>query len=91
VGQDGEAWCEVARQVAERLGLALAAYRIGPAGDYLDVDGSWTSAYGATTSGAVLVRPDGFIAWRAKKISATPQQTLEQVLLCLLGRSKGNG
>lgn len=88
-GQDGELWCEIARQIAKRLGLALTAYRIGPDGDYLDVDGSWTSAYGATTSGAVLVRPDGFIAWRATKISAIPQQELEQALLRLLSRSSG--
>lgn len=95
VGQDGEAWCEAAKQVAERLGLALTAYRIGSAGDYLDVEGRWASAYGVRGSGAVLVRPDGFIAWRAEMVNVgrgftpprTPQQVLEQVLLHVLGRA----
>lgn len=88
-GQDGKLWCEAAREIARRLGLTLTAYCIGPNGDYLDVDGGWTSTYGVTTGGAVLVRPDGFIAWRVTKISTTPQQELEQALLRLLGCMSG--
>jgi len=87
-GQDGKAWCEAAKQVAESLGLALATYYIGPSGDYLDVEGRWASAYGVTASGAVLIRPDGFIAWRAEMLSTTPLQVLEQRLVSILNNRK---
>ena len=35
-------------------------------------------------TGAVLVRPDGFIAWRAKSSEAKPQDTLKSVLARVL-------
>src|SRR5512138_1580911 len=65
-GADGAAWRDAALQVANRLGIRLVARRIGAGGDLVDVDGRWPSAYGITSTGAVLVRPDGFISWRAE-------------------------
>jgi hypothetical protein len=35
-----------------------------PAGDLEDVANRFSTAYGVGTDGAVLIRPDGFIAWR---------------------------
>ena len=46
------------------LGLPIACYRIGSAG--LQDDGGFLSAFGLEPDGAVLVRPDAHIAWRAK-------------------------
>lgn len=40
-------------------------YRIG-AGGITDPDNLFLSAYGIAPEGAVLVRPDGFVAWRAQ-------------------------
>ncbi len=34
-------------------------------GDLLDVDDTWSTNYGIPGDGAVLVRPDGHVAWRA--------------------------
>lgn len=87
VAQDGEAWCEAARQIAVQLRSVLSTYSIGPAGDYIDVEGHWYETYGITTSGAVLLRPDGFIAWRTETMSSSPRRLLEQTLLHLLGLS----
>jgi hypothetical protein len=42
---------------------------------------------GAGASGAVLVRPDGFVAWRASVVPAGPAELLEQVLVSVLCRS----
>jgi len=79
-GADGAAWRDAALQVANRLGIRLVARRIGAGGDLVDVDGRWPSAYGVSCTGAVLVRPDGLICWRAEERVEHPEQTLEAVL-----------
>jgi hypothetical protein len=44
-----------------------------------DVDGLWPHGYGVTDAGAVLVRPDGFVAWRARDAGGDPRSTLRDV------------
>ena len=47
----------------------------------------WAEAYGTTADGAVLVRPDGFVAWRsngAADDAADAEATFEEVLRVLL-------
>ena len=44
-------------------GAPTETYRIGV--DLEDPSGSWAKTYGVTDAGAVLVRPDGFVAWRS--------------------------
>ena len=79
-GADGAAWRDAALQVANRLGIRLVARRIGAGADLVDVDGRWPSAYGVSSSGAVLVRPDGLVCWRAEQRGEHPEQTLAAVL-----------
>jgi putative polyketide hydroxylase len=55
-GPDGEGWQEAAADAAARLGIELRVHRIG----------GWEKAYGVTSGGAALVRPDRFVAWRAQ-------------------------
>jgi len=62
-GPEGDAWCTVAREVARELGVPIDCYRIGGAG--LRDAGGFTKAYGLGEDGAVLVRPDGHVAWRS--------------------------
>ncbi|WP_374190502.1 hypothetical protein [Streptomyces sp. RB110-2] len=38
---------------------------VGAGGDYADTEGTFTERYGVADGGAVLVRPDGVVAWRA--------------------------
>ena len=86
-GPEGEAWTTCAQQTAERLGLSLDVYRIGSQGDFVDPDNRFLAAYGLSSSGAVLVRPDSFIAWRAEVADDQPEHVLEQGLMRMLGRS----
>jgi putative polyketide hydroxylase len=44
------------------LGLPLNAYCVGK--DLGDPEGRFAEAYGISTKGATLVRPDGFVVWR---------------------------
>jgi putative polyketide hydroxylase len=64
-GEDGQSWVEAARVVEGKLHLQLDIYRIdGNNGDLGNAANNFLDAYGITTTGAVLVRPDGFIGWR---------------------------
>jgi 2-polyprenyl-6-methoxyphenol hydroxylase-like FAD-dependent oxidoreductase len=60
-GPCADAWHEA----AQPMGQELSCYRIGSSDELSDVDAAWADTYHVTDAGAVLVRPDGFIAWRA--------------------------
>jgi putative polyketide hydroxylase len=50
------------------------------------VEDAWTRSYGVTPAGAVLLRPDGFIAWRSRALAGAPLATLSQALARALCR-----
>jgi len=86
-GPDGTPWSEAAPGAAASLGIDLVAYRVGSDGDLLDLENGWQTRIGMSTEGAVLVRPDGFVAWRTRTLPASPEPRLEQVLSSILCRS----
>lgn len=62
-GPEAHQWHQ-AGQILTDAGDLQASHQID--GDELrDVEGVWASTYGVSPAGAVLVRPDGFVAWRA--------------------------
>jgi putative polyketide hydroxylase len=69
IGMDGTSWCEAAPAVADDLGLLLATYRIGPNADLRDLEHERARQDRVSSSGAVLLRPDGFVAWRSKTLT----------------------
>jgi 2-polyprenyl-6-methoxyphenol hydroxylase-like FAD-dependent oxidoreductase len=85
-GPEAKAWCDAARTASERLGAELDAHRIGPGGDSADPEGRFGEVYRAGPNGAVLVRPDGFIAWRAREARDGAESELERVLARVLAR-----
>ncbi|MEV6209103.1 FAD-dependent monooxygenase [Kitasatospora sp. NPDC051914] len=86
-GENGQAWCEAAEKIAAESGLPLDAIRIGHVdGDYRDPRSTWTAARGHTPQGAVLVRPDRFIGWRAHGAATDPAAELTTALDSLLAR-----
>jgi 2-polyprenyl-6-methoxyphenol hydroxylase-like FAD-dependent oxidoreductase len=89
-GPDGAAWRDGGRQAATQLGVEFAVHTIGEAGNLRDPGGDFLAAHEITGSGAVLVRPDGFVAWRARRAADAPVDTMTAVLtsvLCL-GRAR---
>jgi 2-polyprenyl-6-methoxyphenol hydroxylase-like FAD-dependent oxidoreductase len=82
-GPQGQGWCTAARQAAQQLGVGLDAYRVG-SDELTDADGGFGDGYGISAAGAVIVRPDGFIGWRARDASDTPAETVTRVLSTLL-------
>lgn len=87
VGSNGACWCEAATTAKVSLGIDLVAYRIGPDADLLDLENDWTAKMGVSPEGAVLVRPDGFVAWRTSTLATSAGPVLEQVLSHILGWS----
>jgi hypothetical protein len=63
-------------------------HRIGPEGDVVDADGAWTQATGLAPGGALLVRPDDFVGWRADRLPADPERELRQALSGILARGR---
>ena len=84
---DGEAWCDAARAAAATSGLPFDVRRVAPGESVSDPDGHFPEAYGLSSSGAVIVRPDGFVAWRAREAGATPEPVMRTVLSSLLCRN----
>jgi 2-polyprenyl-6-methoxyphenol hydroxylase-like FAD-dependent oxidoreductase len=83
---DGAGWADAARSVARDIaGLELEAHVVGRDG-LSDRDGRFAAAYGLTSSGAALVRPDGFVAWRAAGMADDPVHALSSALTRVLMR-----
>jgi 2-polyprenyl-6-methoxyphenol hydroxylase-like FAD-dependent oxidoreductase len=87
-GTDAGAWRDAARAAAGQIkGLTVDCYLIGSGGDLTEPGGGgFADRYGVSPSGAVLVRPDGFVAWRAKEIAPAAVTTLVGVLSSILSR-----
>jgi hypothetical protein len=81
-GSDGQGWQGLFAQAARRLGLSMDLHSIGQDQSYSDGNGSFLANYGISDSGAVLVRPDGFIAWRAQNAAAQPGES-DEIFLAL--------
>ena len=83
-GAEGRSWVDAARAATERFGgLPLQAYCIGM--DFEDAEGRFPQAYGISSSGASLVRPDGFVAWRCEQSVQDATTVLNDALSQSLG------
>ncbi|KAJ5089582.1 hypothetical protein N7532_008266 [Penicillium argentinense] len=79
-GIGGEQWKICAPKVAAALGLSIAVFSIGHGQDYEDPAFEWEAHREIDECGAVLVRPDRFIAWRCKEVPEGCEATLLTVL-----------
>ena len=86
-GDDGARWTDTAAAASVAFGVPIAVHRIGSAGDALDPDGSWAQVTGLAPDGALLVRPDDFVGWRADRLPAEPERELRRALSAILARS----
>jgi 2-polyprenyl-6-methoxyphenol hydroxylase-like FAD-dependent oxidoreductase len=75
------AWADDAREAAGRTGIDLDVHVVG------EPDGGFAEQYGITDSGAVLVRPDGIVAWRARAVQDGTARELEDALTSVFGRA----
>jgi hypothetical protein len=66
---------------AAATSVSLAAHRF-----YSD---EWAAVTGLRPEGALLIRPDDFVGWRADELPADPEGELRQALSTILGRGMG--
>ena len=89
-GEDGQAWCDAARELAAEANLPLDAVRIGHLdGDLYDPRCTWLRHRQIASDGAILVRPDRFIAWRHPAGTSDPRAALAAALSQILARPVG--
>jgi len=62
----------------------VEAYAIGQ--ELIQLDNGLTAALGIGESGATLVRPDGFVAWRSAELTDQPHADLRAAFDRVLGR-----
>jgi 2-polyprenyl-6-methoxyphenol hydroxylase-like FAD-dependent oxidoreductase len=76
-GADGAPWVQAVESLMDPF---LTVHQIGGPNGWHDPANAFVEAYGVLSTGAVLVRPDGFVAWRAKKGDSRPKEALKKVL-----------
>jgi 2,4-dichlorophenol 6-monooxygenase len=84
-GIAGEAWEDAADKVAHELGVPLETVVIGPGRPVTDLYYDWTKLREVEESGALLVRPDKHIGWRAMSLPDDPEAALRDALAAILG------
>jgi len=84
---DGAPWAQAAAAASAALGIPITVHQIGRGGDVADPDGAWAQATGLLPGGALLVRPDDFVGWRADRLPAQPEHELRQALSAILART----
>jgi 2,4-dichlorophenol 6-monooxygenase len=85
-GADGEPWCDVTDAVASEHAIEIEHHCIGPNHELRDREGTWPALRGHGDGGALLVRPDGHVAYRASDAAADPRGALTGALAVALGR-----
>jgi len=84
-GIGGEKWRTAAQELSEKLGFDIRVYSIGHGCDYQDVYFAWSAQMEIDESGAILVRPDLFVGWRAHEWIDGREDRLAKAVWEILG------
>jgi 2,4-dichlorophenol 6-monooxygenase len=84
-GIGGHGWRAAAAAIAA-AGFPIRCVSIGPSQDYEDPFGDWARASEIEDDGAILVRPDQFVAWRQRVRSTDCESALREALAHIVAR-----
>lgn len=83
VGPRGERWLDAAGNLPMDRHPEMRAYRVAEEGELVP-EGDFLQLYGIGERGAVLIRPDGHVAWRSYAMADDPEATLNRVFATIL-------
>jgi putative polyketide hydroxylase len=87
--RDGQPWLAAATGAVDATHVPLAAFRIGSLECLqLPMDPRWEDMVGVGSTGALLVRPDGYVGARWKDLPENPQSALNTTLNKILSLQK---
>lgn len=72
-------WGPAAARAGQALGVKLQSLRVGADVEPEDTE-AFRTAFGLGTSGASLIRPDGYVAWRSAELPQDPAGALVDAL-----------
>ncbi|KAK5661059.1 hypothetical protein OQA88_12438 [Cercophora sp. LCS_1] len=88
-GPGGKAWKEAAKAAGNAVRVEIKVISIGFGQEWENSDLEWAQLLGVEESGAILIRPDRVVAWRAKQgLPELATAKLEEVLRSVLGFSQ---
>lgn len=91
VGKEGDLWTIAANEISKQMKFPVIIYQIHDSTNFVvsksndgiinlvDHQNMWHKIYEITTTGAVLVRPDGHVAWRANARSHNTKVIVSKV------------
>jgi 2,4-dichlorophenol 6-monooxygenase len=83
-GIGGKGWVEAARILSGELSIEIVVHVIGPRQEWQDLAGEWAGQREVRDGGAVLVRPDQHVCWRAESAATDPVAELRRALKSIL-------
>ncbi len=87
-GTGGEEWIQAAREASAAYGVDIDVHVIGPGKTVEDPYGDFSRLRETEENGALLVRPDFIVAWRAKQLNSSATSDLIVAVGKVLGRDK---
>ncbi|MGI5171061.1 FAD-dependent monooxygenase [Spirillospora sp. CA-253888] len=84
-GPEGAAWEPAWKRLRADTGLTAGFHRVGSS-EPAEERERFLEAYGLGADGAALIRPDGFLAWRAPAAPASPEDALASAVRQVLHR-----
>ncbi len=88
-GIGGEPWIAAAQAAAEEFGVEIRTVAIGPGCGIEDPYGAWADRREIADTGALLVRPDNYVAFRAAAATGDETAQLRAALAAILDRTAG--
>jgi len=86
-GLGGEAiWSSALAEIEKNLGITVGLKVIGPGQQYDDIYGDFARVRDISETGALLVRPDNIVAWRAQEASDNSGADLVRAMQSILGK-----
>lgn len=79
-GEASGTWRQAAQMVSSQMALKVPVYSVGRKADLVYAGSDLETKLGISSRGALLVRPDGFIAWRSRELPFDPAWALRSAL-----------